>query len=190
MQNAPRALQIGQMAPDFEQDTTNGSVRFHQWIGRSWCVLFSYPKNLEATSVAELAQAAALKPEWALRAVKVIGLCIDTSDEQARWQRQVQEAQGFLPNFPVITDTDRSVSVLYGTVRRDDPYHIVRRVFVIDPYKKIRLMRTNPSSIGCDFHGILHAIDRLQRIDGLKPLLPAGASRPAGMGYGVAGLRF
>jgi alkyl hydroperoxide reductase subunit AhpC len=159
-------LQIGQTAPDFEQDTTNGSIRFHDWIRRSWCVLFSHPRDFTPACITELAEAARLKPEWSKRGVKLIGLSIDSSDGQARWEKAIAQTLGLALNFPVIADADRMVSTLYGMVHADTEQALtVRRVFVIDADKKIRLMLTYPPSTGCDFGEMLRLIDRLQLFD-------------------------
>ncbi|MFI4999083.1 MAG: redoxin domain-containing protein [Reyranellales bacterium] len=159
-------LQIGQTAPDFEQDTTNGSICFHQWINRSWCILFSHPRDFTPVCTTELAEAARLKPEWNKRGIKVIGLSVDSSDGHARWEKDIAEAQGLALNFPVIADADRMVSTLYGMARSGaEPSMAVRSVFVIDPYKKIRLMLTYPPSTGCNFGEVLRLVDRLQLFD-------------------------
>ncbi|MBV8393578.1 MAG: redoxin domain-containing protein [Alphaproteobacteria bacterium] len=148
-------LQLGQIAPDFEQDTTNGSVRFHQWLGGSWCLLFDYSTDRVADGI----EAARLKPEWSKRSVKVIGLSAGSSDDLADRQREVEQSQGFTLNFPVIADADRTVAALYGTMRNG----AARHVFLIDADKTIRLMRTYAAAAGCDFAEILRAIDDLQR---------------------------
>ena len=164
------ALRLGDIAPDFEQDTLNGSIRFHEWVNRSWCILFSHP--LEETRAASpacstaLATAARLKPEWSRRGVKVVALSVESSDSHASWEKDILQTQGWSLNFPVIADADRMVSTLYGMVRPGAAAPaIVRCVFVIDPDKKIRLMRTYPPATACDFEEMLRLVDRLQQGD-------------------------
>jgi thioredoxin-dependent peroxiredoxin len=162
--NSHTALRPGQTAPDFEQDTTNGSIRFHEWIKGSWCVLFSHSREVNVATVSELAQAARLRPEWSRRGVKVIGLSIGSSDAHARWERDLLETRGLVLNFPVIADADRSVSTLYGVALTDGKISpVMRHVYVIDPDKKIRRVQTFSSAIGCDFNGVLRAVDDLQQ---------------------------
>lgn len=156
-------VQLGQIAPDFEQDTINGSIRFHEWMNRSWCILFSHPRDFTPACVAALATAARLKAEWNRRGVKIIALSVDSSEGHARWEKDISETHGWTLNFPVIADADRMVSTLYGMVQPEaDPAADVRCVFVIDPDKKIRLMRTYPPATACNFEEMLHLVDRLQ----------------------------
>lgn len=166
-------IQLGQIAPDFEQDTTNGSIRFHEWMNGSWCVLFSHPKDFTPVCTTELAEAARLKPEWAKRDVKVIGLSVDPADSHTRWELDIEETQGQTVNFPMIADSDRKVATLYGMVHPDaDPAVTVRTVFVIDPAKKVRLMLIYPPSTGRNFQEVLRVIDSLQLTDAHKVATP------------------
>jgi alkyl hydroperoxide reductase subunit AhpC len=155
-------LHVGQVAPDFEQDTTNGSIRFHEWISGSWCLLFSHPQDFAPASIAELATATLMKPEWSGRGIRVIGLCVGSSDGHAQWQRTLEAIGGFTLNFPVIADADRTVSTLYGMTRADTDPSPPRHVFLIDPHKKIRVMCTYAPSTGCNFKEMLLAFDDLQ----------------------------
>lgn len=160
------ALQLGEIAPDFEQDSTSGRIRFHEWLGNSWGVLFSHPKDFTPVCTTELAEAARLKPEFDKRNVKIIGLSVDPSDSHGRWERDIEETQGQTVNFPIIADADRKVSGLYGMIHpKADPAVTVRSVFVIAPDKKIRLIITYPPSTGRNFAEILRVIDSLQLTD-------------------------
>lgn len=166
-------LQLGQIAPDFEQDTTDGRIRFHDWAGDSWVVLFSHPKDYTPVCTTELGEVARLKPEFDRRGAKVIGLSVDTADRHAGWERDIEETQGQRVNFPMIADHDRTVSDLYGMVHPEaDPALTVRTVFVIDPAKKVRLMLTYPPSTGRNFAEILRVIDSLQLTDTHKVATP------------------
>ena len=159
-------VRIGEIAPDFEQDTTNGSIRFHEWMGRSWCILFSQPRDFTSASTMELSAAARLRPQWLRFGVKVVALSVDSPDGHARWEKAIAEAEGLALNFPVIADTDRSVSELYDMVPPDnEPSEIVRRVHVIDPDRRIRLMRTYPPATAYNFEAILRAVEGLQLAD-------------------------
>jgi thioredoxin-dependent peroxiredoxin len=167
------AIQLGQIAPDFEQDSTDGRIRFHDWIGNSWAVLFSHPKDYTPVCTTELAEVARLKPEWDKRKVKPIGLSVDPADSHKGWERDIEETQGQALNFPVLADADRRVSDLYGMVHPEaDPSITVRSVFVIDPAKKVRLILTYPPSTGRNFDEILRAIDSLQLTDAHKVATP------------------
>lgn len=167
------AIQLGQVAPDFEQDSTAGHIRFHEWLGDSWGVLFSHPKDYTPVCTTELAEVARLKPEWDKRNVKPIGLSVDPADSHKGWERDIEETQGQALNFPVLADADRKVSDLYGMVHPEaDPTITVRSVFVIDPAKKVRLILTYPPSTGRNFDEILRAIDSLQLTDAHKVATP------------------
>jgi len=167
------SIQLGQVAPDFDQDSTVGRIRFHDWLGDNWGVLFSHPKDYTPVCTTELAAVAALKPEWDKRGVKPIGLSVDSADSHAGWQRDIEETQGQALNFPVLADADRTVSDLYGMVHPEaDPSITVRSVFVIDPAKKVRLILTYPPSTGRNFTEILRAIDSLQLTDNYKVATP------------------
>ncbi len=145
-------IQLGQIAPDFEQDTTVGRIRFHDWLGDSWGVLFSHPKDFTPVCTTELGEVARLKPEFDKRNVKVIGLSVDSLDNHEQWNGDIADVAGQPVNFPMISDADRKVSGLYGMIHPEaDPLVTVRVVFVIDPAKKIRLMLTYPPSAGRNF---------------------------------------
>ncbi len=166
-------VQLGQIAPDFEQDTANGSIRFHQWMKGSWCILFSHPKDFAPVCMVELAEAARLKPEWTKRGVKIIALSVDSSDSLAHWEKDIAQQAGLALNFPVITDADRTVSTLYGMVHPGAaPSLPARSAFVIDPHKKIRLILTYLPSVCCNFDEMLGHVDRLQRSDAHKASMP------------------
>jgi alkyl hydroperoxide reductase subunit AhpC len=168
------ALQLGQIAPDFEQDSTEGRLHFHQWLGQSWGVLFSHPKDFTPVCTTELGEVARLKPEWDRRNVKVIGLSVDAATNHGAWAADIAETQGHALNFPLLADTDRKVSTLYGMVHPEaDPAVTVRSVFVIDPAKKIRLTLTYPPSAGRNFDEVLRVIDSLQTTDAHKVATPA-----------------
>jgi alkyl hydroperoxide reductase subunit AhpC len=167
------AIQLGQIAPDFEQDSSQGRIHFHDWLGPSWGVLFSHPKDFTPVCTTELAEVARLKPEWDKRHVKPIGLSVDTQERHAAWESDIEETQGSAVNFPMLADADRKVSDLYGMVHPDsDPAVTVRSVFVIDPNKKVRLMITYPPSTGRNFDEILRVIDSLQLTDAHKVATP------------------
>jgi alkyl hydroperoxide reductase subunit AhpC len=167
-------IQLGQIAPDFEAETTQGVIRFHDWLGDSWGVLFSHPKDFTPVCTTELGAVAKLAPEWKKRNVKVIGLSVDPVESHHRWEGDIEETQGSAVNFPMIGDQDRVVSNLYGMVHPDaDPTITVRSVFVIDPKKKVRLSLTYPPSAGRNFDEVLRVIDSLQLTDGYKVTTPA-----------------
>lgn len=167
-------IQLGQIAPDFEQDSSRGKIRFHEWLGDAWGVLFSHPKDYTPVCTTELAEAARLKPEWDRRNVKVIGLSVDPADSHKGWEADIEETQGQALNFPVLADADRRVSDLYGMVHPEaDPTITVRSVFIIDPAKKVRLIMTYPPSTGRNFAEILRVIDSLQLTDRQKVATPA-----------------
>ena len=168
------AIQLGQIAPDFEQDSTEGRIRFHEWLGNAWGILFSHPKDYTPVCTTELGVVARLKPEWDKRNVKVIGLSVDPADSHAGWAADIAETQGAALNFPLIADADRTVSTLYGMVHPEaDPTVTVRSVFIIDPNKKIRLILTYPPSAGRNFDEVLRVIDSLQLTDSHKVATPA-----------------
>ena len=167
-------IQLGQIAPDFEQDSTAGPIRFHEWLGSSWGILFSHPKDYTPVCTTELAEVARLKPEWTKRNVKVIGLSVDPTDSHKGWEKDIEETQGQALNFPVLADPDRKVASLYGMVHPlADPTLTVRSVFVIDPNKKVRLMMIYPPSTGRNFAEILRVVDSLQLTDAYKVATPA-----------------
>jgi thioredoxin-dependent peroxiredoxin len=166
------ALGIGDEAPDFEADTTEGRIHFHDWIGDSWAVLFSHPKDFTPVCTTELGYMAQIKPEFDRRGVKVIGLSVDPVDRHAEWAEDIRETQGQAPNYPVIADSDFNVSKLYGMLPADvggDPLtrtpadnQTVRNVFVIGPDKKIKLILIYPMTTGRNFDEVLRVIDSLQ----------------------------
>jgi alkyl hydroperoxide reductase subunit AhpC len=159
-------IQLGQVAPDFEQDSTCGRIRFHEWLGSSWAVLFSHPKNFTPVCTTELGEVARLSAEWASRGVKPIGLSVDPVEAHRKWETDIADTQGAALDFPMIADSDARVSTLYGMIHPQcDPAVTVRSVFVIDPAKKIRLILTYPPSTGRNFAEILRAIDSLQLTD-------------------------
>src|SRR5205807_216135 len=157
------ALQLGDTAPDFEADTTEGRIKFHDWIGDSWAVLFSHPKDFTPVCTTELGYMASLKPEFEKRNVKVIGLSVDPSDSHKRWAADIEETQGHALNFPLIADPDRKVADLYDMIHPNaSDTFTVRSVFVIGPDKKVKLTLTYPASCGRNFDEILRVIDSLQ----------------------------
>ena len=166
-------IQLGQTAPDFEAQTSQGPIRFHEWAGDSWVVLFSHPKDFTPVCTTELGETARLKPEFDKRNVKVIGLSVDTLERHQGWNADIAETQGTPVNFPMISDDDRKVSELYGMIHPEaDPSVTVRTVFVIDPAKKVRLMLTYPPSTGRNFQEVLRVIDSLQLTDRHKVATP------------------
>ncbi len=166
------ALRIGDTAPDFEADTTDGRIRFHDWLGNSWGVLFSHPKDFTPVCTTELGAVARLKPEFDKRGVKVIGLSVDPVDRHASWAKDIEETQGTAPNFPIIGDTDLAVSKLYDLLpaaagdsaegRTPADNQTVRHVFIIGPDKKVKLFIAYPMTTGRNFDEILRVIDSLQ----------------------------
>lgn len=166
-------IQLGQIAPDFAQASTQGEITFHKYLGQSWGVLFSHPKDFTPVCTTELAEAARLKPEFDKRNVKIIGLSVDPTDSHKKWEGDIKETQGTAVNFPVLADADKKVSNLYGMIHPEaDPTLTVRSVFVIDPNKKVRLTITYPPSTGRNFAEILRVIDSLQLTDAHKVATP------------------
>jgi thioredoxin-dependent peroxiredoxin len=166
-------IQLGQTAPDFEQDSSQGPVRLHEFLGSSWGILFSHPKDYTPVCTTELAEVARLAPEWEKRNVKVLGLSVDTTERHVGWESDIEETQGQKLNFPVIADHDKKVSSLYGLIHPEaDPAVTVRSVFVIDPSKKVRLTITYPPSTGRNFDEILRVVDSLQLTDTHKVATP------------------
>ena len=157
------AIRLGDTAPDFSAESTEGTINFHDWIGDSWAVLFSHPKDFTPVCTTELGEVARLKPEFDKRNVKVIGLSVDPSDSHHKWAEDIKETQGHALNFPVIADADRKVSDLYDMIHPNaNDTFTVRSVFVIGPDKKVKLMITYPASTGRNFEEILRVIDSLQ----------------------------
>lgn len=166
-------IQLGQIAPDFEQDSSQGRIRFHEFLGDSWGILFSHPKDYTPVCTTELAEAARLKPEWDKRNTKVVGLSVDPADSHSGWEKDIVETQGQALNFPLLADHDRKVSDLYGMIHpKADPALTVRTVYVIDPSRKVRLMLTYPPSTGRNFAEVLRVLDSLQLTDAHKVATP------------------
>ena len=167
------SLRLGDTAPDFAADTTEGPVRFHEWIGDRWAILFSHPRDFTPVCTTELGYVARLKPDFERRSVKAIGLSIDPLDSHRGWAADIKETQGFAPNFPIIADPERKVADLYGMIHpAHDEVYTVRTVFVIDPKKRIRLMITYPQTTGRNFDEILRVIDSLQLTDAHRVATP------------------
>jgi alkyl hydroperoxide reductase subunit AhpC len=166
------ALQIGDTAPDFEAETTAGRIRFHDWIGDSWTVLFSHPKDFTPICTTELGYMAKIKAEFERRNVKVIGLSVDATDDHAKWAKDIEETQGYAPNYPIVGDSDFRVSKLYGMLPADTSgdakartpadNQTVRNVFVIGPDRKVKLVLVYPMTTGRNFDEVLRVIDSLQ----------------------------
>ncbi|TXH32840.1 MAG: peroxiredoxin [Rhodospirillaceae bacterium] len=167
------SLLLGQIAPDFEQQSTQGQIRFHDWLGDSWGLFFSHPKNFTPVCTTELGEVARLDAEWKARNIKPLGLSVDPLEAHHLWDKDIAETQGHALNFPLLADADRRVANLYGMVHPEsDPSVTVRAVFVIDPKKKIRLILTYPPSTGRNFNEILRSIDSLQLTDRKKVATP------------------
>ena len=167
------SLRLGDTAPDFQAETTEGPIRFHDWIGDSWCILFSHPKDFTPVCTTELGYVARIKPEFEKRNVKVIGLSVDPVDSHKQWADDIEETQGVALNFPIIADPDRTVANLYGMMHpAHDEVYTVRTVFVIDPKKTIRLMITYPQTTGRNFDEILRVIDSIQLTENYKVATP------------------
>ncbi len=176
-------LKIGDTAPDFEADTTQGRIRFHDWLGDSWGVLFSHPKDFTPVCTTELGTMAKLKPEFDKRNVKIIGLSVDSTSDHERWARDIEETQGAAPNYPIIGDHDLQVSKLHGMLpaetsgeaasRTPADNQTVRNVFVIGPDKKVKLVLVYPMTTGRNFDEVLRVIDSLQLTATHKVSTPA-----------------
>ena len=157
------AVRLGDIAPDFEADTTEGRIRFHEWLGGHWGILFSHPKDFTPVCTTELGAVAKLKPELDKRGVKVVGLSVDPVDDHVRWSGDIEETQGVKLNFPLIADPDRTISGLYDMIHPNaNDTLTVRSVFVIGPDKKVKLTITYPASTGRNFEEILRVIDSLK----------------------------
>ena len=165
-------LQLGETAPDFEAETTQGKIRFHEWLGNSWAVLFSHPKDFTPVCTTELGYMAKIKPEFDRRGVKIIGLSVDPVDRHAKWAEDIKETQGFAPNYPMIGNSDLKISKLYGMLpastaggsdgRTAADNQTVRNVFVIGPDKKIKLILVYPMTTGRNFDEVLRVINSMQ----------------------------
>jgi alkyl hydroperoxide reductase subunit AhpC len=166
------SLRIGDVAPDFTADTTQGKIRFHEWIGDSWAILFSHPKDFTPVCTTELGYMARLQPEWDKRHTKIIGLSVDSVDDHKRWSKDIEETQGARVSYPLIADPDLKIAKLYdmlpaeaqGEAKGRTPADnaTVRSVFIVGPDKKIRLTLTYPMSAGRNFDEILRALDAIQ----------------------------
>ena len=177
------SLRIGDVAPDFEADTTEGRIRFHEWIGDKWAIIFSHPKDFTPVCTTELGTMARIKPEFDKRGVKIIGLSVDPVENHAKWADDIKETQGFAPNYPMIGDTDLSISKAWGmlaagttgdaTKRTAMDNQTVRNVFVIGPDKKIKLLLVYPMTTGRNFDEVLRVIDSLQLTAKHKVATPA-----------------
>src|SRR3954447_4931215 len=167
-------IRIGDLAPNFEQDSTDGKIHFHQWLGDHWGVLFSHPKDYTPVCTTELGAVARLKPEFDKRHVKVIGLSVDPLKDHEGWSKDIEETQGAALNFPLIADHDRKVANLYGMIHPNaDNTFTVRSVFIIGPDKKVKLLLTYPASTGRNFQEILRVIDSLQLTANYKVATPS-----------------
>ena len=177
------SLQIGDTAPDFEAETTEGPIRFHDWIGNSWALLFSHPKDFTPVCTTELGALAKLKSEFDRRGVKLIGLSVDPVDKHSKWSEDIAETQGTAPNYPLISDADFSISKAYGmlpadvsgdaTDRTPADNQTVRNVFVVGPDKKVKLILVYPMTTGRNFDEVLRVIDSLQLTANNKVATPA-----------------
>ena len=177
------ALYINDTAPDFEAQTTEGPIKFHDWLGDSWAVLFSHPKDFTPVCTTELGYMASIKPEFDRRGVKIIGLSVDGIDKHGDWAKDIEETQGTAPNYPIIADSDFNVSKLYGMLPADTAgdsgsrtpadNQTVRNVFVIGPDKKIKLILVYPMTTGRNFDEVLRVIDSLQLTANHKVATPA-----------------
>jgi thioredoxin-dependent peroxiredoxin len=177
------SIRIGDTAPDFEAETTEGTINFHDWIGDSWAVLFSHPKDFTPVCTTELGYMASIKPEFDRRGVKIIGLSVDPTGRHVEWAKDIEETQGTAPNYPIIADSDFKVSKLYDMLPADvsgDPLartpadnQTVRNVFVIGPDKKVKLLLAYPMSTGRNFDEVLRVVDSLQLTAKHKVATPA-----------------
>lgn len=167
------ALRIGDVAPDFTQESTEGTISFHQWLGNKWGILFSHPRDFTPVCTTELGEVSKLKGEFEKRGVKVIGLSVDPLADHVKWVGDIAETQGCALNFPLLADADKKVSNLYDMIHPNaNDTFTVRSVFVIDPNKKVRLIITYPASTGRNFVEILRTIDSLQLTDNHKVATP------------------
>ena len=177
------AVQLGSIAPDFTQGSTEGEIKFHSWIGDKWAVLFSHPKDFTPVCTTELGYMASIKPEFDKRGVKIAGLSIDPLDRHEEWAKDIEETQGTAPNYPIIADTDFEVAKMYGmlaadvsgdaTERTPADNQTVRNVFVVGPDKKLKLILVYPMTTGRNFDEVLRVIDSLQLTAKHKVATPA-----------------
>ncbi len=167
-------LRLGDLAPDFTQDSSEGPIHFHEWLGDSWGILFSHPADFTPVCTTELGFTAKLKDEFAKRGVKVLALSVDPVESHHRWIEDINETQNTRVTFPIIADADRKVSQLYDLIHPNaNDTLTVRSLFIIDPNKKVRLIITYPASTGRNFHEILRVVDSLQLTDNHKVATPA-----------------
>ena len=167
------ALRLGDIAPDFTQESSEGTIRFHDWLGDSWGILFSHPADFTPVCTTELGLTAKLKEDFAKRNVKALALSVDPVDSHTRWIEDINETQNTRVNFPIIADADRKVSTLYDMIHPNANDSLtVRSLFIIDPNKKVRLIITYPASTGRNFNEILRVIDSLQLTDNHKVATP------------------
>ncbi len=168
------SIRLGDIAPDFEQDSSEGRIRFHQWLGDSWVILFSHPADFTPVCTTELGLTAKLKDRFAERGVKVIALSVDPVQSHLEWIKDINETQNTIVGFPIIADHDRRVSELYDLIHPNaNDTLTVRSLFIIDPNKKVRLIITYPASTGRNFDEILRVVDSLQLTDNHKVATPA-----------------
>lgn len=166
-------LRLGDIAPDFEQDSSIGKIKFHEWAGDSWIVLFSHPADFTPVCTTELGLTAKLKPEFDKRNVKAIALSVDPADKHLQWIADIEATQKTVVGFPIVADADKSVATLYDMIHpNQSATATVRSVFIIDPQKKVRLTLTYPMSVGRNFDEILRVIDALQLTDGYSVATP------------------
>ena len=167
------SIRLGDIAPDFTQDSTAGEINFHDWLGDSWGILFSHPKTFTPVCTTELGEVARLKPEFDRRNVKVLALSVDAAADQKRWEADIAETQKQTVNFPMIADADSKVSNLYGMIHPNaNDTLTVRTVFIIDPAKKVRLTLTYPASTGRNFEEVLRVVDSIQLTERHKVATP------------------
>jgi alkyl hydroperoxide reductase subunit AhpC len=166
-------LRLGDIAPDFEAETSAGKIQFHQWIGNSWCILFSHPKDFTPVCTTELGYMAKIKPDFDKRNVKILGVSVDTPESHEGWIKDIEETQSANVTYPIVADPQRKVANLYGMMHpAHDEVYTVRTVFIIDPNKKVRLMITYPQTCGRNFDEILRVIDSLQLTDKFSVATP------------------
>jgi len=167
------SLRLGDTAPDFQAESSQGPIRFYEWLGDRWGILFSHPRDFTPVCTTELGYVARLAPEFARRGVKAIGLSVDPVDSHKGWLRDIEETQGHTVTYPIVADPDRKVAALYGMIHpAHDEVYTVRTVFVIDPKKKVRLLITYPQTTGRNFDEILRVIDSLQLTDAHRVATP------------------
>lgn len=167
------SIKLNDIAPDFTAQTTRGELSLHDYLGDSWGILFSHPKTFTPVCTTELGEVSRLKPEFDKRNIKILGLSVDTTEDQKTWEQDIKDTQGHEVNFPMVSDSDRKIADLYGMIHPNaDNTLTVRTVFVIDANKKVRLTLTYPASTGRDFGEILRAIDSMQLTDKHKVATP------------------